>query len=96
MDAQFADGNNPEGIAENAEGYHDESKQGALPGGTEEELAGDEASDEQDEAGTDAAAFGSHLETEARELKVHAVPKQRGAGEAEQQFRGIGRAMLQE
>jgi hypothetical protein len=29
-------------------------------------------------------------------LKVNAVPKQRGAGKAEEQLGGIGRAMLQE
>ena len=96
MHAQFADDNNPKGIAENAKRYDSQGKQGAFPGGAEKELAGDQAGDKQNEAGTDAAALRRHLETEARELKINAVPQQRGAGEAEEQFGGIGRAMLQE
>ena len=55
-----------------------------------------QAGDEEDEGGADAAALGSHRETEAREMKVNAVPEQRGADEAEEQFGGIRRAMLQE
>jgi hypothetical protein len=96
MHTEFADGNDAKRIAKNAKRYDSQGKQGAFPRRAKEELAGDEAGDEEDERGTDAAAFGSHLETEARELKLNAVPEQRGAGEAEQQFRGIGRAMLQE
>src|ERR1035441_479546 len=96
MHAQFADDNNPEGIAENAKRYNGQGKQGAFPGRAKKKLAGDQACDEQNEAGTDAAAPGRHLQTEARELKVNAVPEQRGAGKAEEQLGGIGRAMLQE
>ena len=96
MHTELADGNDAKRIAKNAKRYDSQGKQGALPRRAKEELAGDEAGDEEDERGTDAAAFGSHLETEARELKLNAVPEQRGAGEAEEQFRGVGRAMLQE
>jgi len=96
MHTEFADGNDAKRIAKNAKRYDSQGKQGALPRRAKEELAGDEAGDEEDEAGTDATALQGHLETEARELKLNSVPEQRGAGEAEEQFRGVGRAMLQE
>src|ERR1017187_4825820 len=54
-----------------------------------------QAGDEEDEGGADAAALGSHREAKAREMKVNAVPEQRGAGNTEQQLCGIGGAVLQ-
>ena len=49
MHTELADGNDAKRIAKNAKRYDSQGKQGALPRRAKEELAGDEAGDEEDE-----------------------------------------------
>lgn len=95
VDAQFAESEDAESVAQNRQGNHCESENGTFPWGAEKKMAGDQTCDEQREARVNAAAFGRHLEIYSRQPEDQVVVENGGASKTKERVGHISGAMLE-
>jgi len=95
--AEVADRADAEAIAEDCEGDDEGHEAQALPFRMEEEFAGDNADDEEDEAGPDAAANGRDLNADVWQLEDEGALAVDGyIRQDEHLIGGLGRGVLEE
>src|SRR5258706_14177342 len=87
VNTKLANRENPQAVSDQGQRDDRQSQYRPLPGSAQEEMAGQQAGDEQYEAGMNAAAFRGDPDGYARELKHQPVTRERRAGQTKQRER---------
>src|SRR6185369_17562508 len=94
VDAELPNGDDAHRVAKDAQRNHGDGQSGAFPTGGEKKVTGDQTGNEEHQAGMNAAALGSDLELNPRELKVQTVAQKRHARYGKKGIRGLGGCVL--